>query len=420
MYKVSFKRSKMVKDSKYYDLLGVSVSATEIEIKKAYRKSALKYHPDKNPSAEAAEKFKEVSSAYEVLSDSEKRQVYDQFGEEGLSGGAGGAGGFGGFGGFGDDIFSQFFGGAPGDGRPRGPQRGRDIKHEIAVTLEELYKGRTAKLALNKQILCKGCNGRGGKEGAVKKCSSCNGQGYKFVTRQMGPMIQRFQTECEACAGTGDIIDPKDRCKSCNGKKVANERKILEVHVDPGMKDGQKIVFKGEADQAPDVIPGDVIFVVSEKPHKNFQRVGDDLVYEAEIDLLTAVAGGEFSLEHVSGDWLKVAIVPGEVISPGMRKVVEGKGMPIAKFGGYGNLLVTFKINFPPNHFTSDENLKKLEEILPPRAKTTIPSKAHVEDCVLSEFDAAKYNRQNGRGGQSYDDDDDEHGGAEGVQCASQ
>lgn len=103
-----------------------------------------------------------------------------------------------------------------------------------------------------------------------------------------------------------------------------------------------------------------------------------------------------------------------------MRKVVEGKGMPIAKFGGYGNLLVTFKINFPPNHFTSDENLKKLEEILPPRAKTTIPSKAHVEDCVLSEFDAAKYNRQNGRGGQSYDDDDDEHGGAEGVQCASQ
>lgn len=416
----SNKRSKMVKETKLYDLLGVSVTATDVEIKKAYRKSALKYHPDKNPSAEAAEKFKEVSSAYEVLSDSEKRGLYDQFGEEGLNGGPGGPGGFGGFGGFGDDIFSQFFGGGAGGGRPRGPQRGRDIKHEIAVTLEELYKGRTAKLALNKQILCKTCSGRGGKEGAVKKCSSCNGQGFKFVTRQMGPMIQRFQTECDVCSGTGDIVDAKDRCKSCNGKKVANERKILEVHVDPGMKDGQKIVFKGEADQAPDVIPGDVIFVVAEKPHKNFQRVGDDLVYEAEIDLLTAIAGGEFALEHVSGDWLKVSIVPGEVISPGMRKVVEGKGMPIYKYGGYGNLLINFKINFPPSHFTSEENLKKLEEILPPRTKTTIPSKAHVEDCVLSEFDAAKYSRQNGRGGQSYDDDDDEHPGAEGVQCASQ
>ncbi|QLQ78952.1 hypothetical protein HG537_0B02990 [Torulaspora globosa] len=409
----------MVKDTKFYDLLGVSPSAGDSEIKKAYRKAALKYHPDKNPSEEAAEKFKEVSSAYEVLSDSQKREIYDQFGEEGLSGGGAGAGGFGGFGGFGDDIFSQFFGGA-GSARQRGPQRGRDIKHEISVTLEELYKGRTAKLALNKQILCKSCNGRGGKEGAVRKCSGCSGTGYKFVTRQMGPMIQRFQTECDQCSGTGDIIDAKDRCKACHGKKVANERKILEVHVDPGMKDGQKIVFRGEADQAPDVIPGDVIFVVSEKPHKKFQRVGDDLVYEAEIDLLTAIAGGEFALEHVSGDWLKVAIVPGEVVAPGMRKVIEGKGMPIAKYGGYGNLLVNFKIKFPPSHFTTEENLKKLEEILPPRVKVPIPAKAHVEECVLSEFDAAKYSRQNGRGAQSYDEDDEETGGAEGVQCASQ
>ncbi|SJM87996.1 probable Mitochondrial protein import protein MAS5 [Zygosaccharomyces bailii] len=407
----------MVKETKFYDLLGVSTTATEVEIKKAYRKTALKFHPDKNPSAEAAEKFKAASAAYEVLMDAEKRELYDQLGEEGLSGGGAGAGGFGGFGGFGDDIFSQFFGG--GASRPRGPQKGRDIRHEMAVTLEELYKGRTAKLALNKQILCKSCEGRGGKEGAVKKCASCNGQGVKFVTRQMGPMIQRFQTECDACNGTGDIIDPKDRCKSCGGKKVANERKILEVHVDPGMKDGQKIVFEGEADQAPGVIPGDVIFVVSEKPHKNFRREGDDLLYEAEIDLLTAIAGGEFALEHVSGDWLKVDIVPGEVIAPGMRKVIEGKGMPIYKYGGYGNLLVKFNIKFPPNHFTTAENLKKLEGILPPRQKTTIPSKASVEDCVLSDFDPAKYHK-GGRGSNSYDEDEDEQPGAEGVQCASQ
>ena len=130
----------MVKDTKLYDLIGVSPGADDAQIKKAYRKAALKYHPDKNPTEEAAEKFKEISSAYEILSDSQKREMYDQFGEEGLNGGGAGAGGFGGFGGFGDDIFSQFFGGAGGSSRPRGPQKGRDIRHEISATLEELYK----------------------------------------------------------------------------------------------------------------------------------------------------------------------------------------------------------------------------------------------------------------------------------------
>lgn len=186
------------------------------------------------------------------------------------------------------------------------------------------------------------------------------------------------------------------------------------------MKDGQRIVFKGEADQAPDVIPGDVVFIVSERPHKSFKRDGDDLVYEAEIDLLTAIAGGEFALEHVSGDWLKVGIVPGEVIAPGMRKVIEGKGMPIPKYGGYGNLIIKFTIKFPENHFTSEENLKKLEEILPPRIVPAIPKKATVDECVLADFDPAKYNRTRAsRGGANYDSDEEEQGG-EGVQCASQ
>ncbi|SCU94285.1 LAFA_0F20934g1_1 [Lachancea sp. 'fantastica'] len=411
----------MVRETKFYDLLGVAVDANDTQIKKAYRKQALKYHPDKNPSAEAAEKFKELTVAYEVLSDSEKRNIYDQVGEEGLSGGGAGAGGFGGFGGFGDDIFSQFFGGGGGASRPRGPQKGKDIRHEMAASLEELYKGRTAKLALNKQVLCKTCNGRGGKEGAVKKCVSCNGQGMKFVTRQMGPMIQRFQVECDACQGTGTIIDPKDRCKTCNAKKVMNERKILEVHIEPGMKDGQKIVFQGEADQAPDIIPGDVVFQITQRPHKHFERKGDNLHYQAEIDLLTAVAGGEFAVEHVSGEWLKVGIVPGEVISPGMVKVIEGKGMPVQKYGGYGNLIITFKINFPPSHFADEETLKKLEQILPPRNIPSFPKSAEVEECVLSDFDPSKHSGSQSYGrGANYDSDEEERGGAEGVQCASQ
>lgn len=408
----------MVAETKLYDVLGVSPTANDSEIKKAYRKLALKYHPDKNPSEEAAEKFKEASAAYEILSDSEKRDLYDQFGTEGMNNGGMNAGGFGGFG---DDIFSQFFGGAGRQQKPRGPQRGRDIKHEINVTLEELYKGKTTKLALNKQILCKGCEGLGGKKGSVKKCSSCGGQGIKFVTRQMGPMIQRFQTECDVCHGSGDIIDPKDRCKTCNGKKIASERKILQVHVDPGMKNGEKVVFKGESDQAPDTIPGDVIFIINEKPHKIFQRSGDNLIYEAEVDLLTAIAGGEFMIQHVSGDWLKISIVPGEVISPGCKKVIEGKGMPVLKYGGYGNLIVTFKIKFPENHFADEDTLKKLDDILPKRMELPkAPKDVHVDECVLSEFDPTKHT-SNGRGGQNYDSDDEEHAhGGEGVQCASQ
>lgn len=405
----------MVKDTKFYDLLGVSPSASDTELKKAYRKAALKYHPDKNPSPEAAEKFKELSSAYEVLSDDQKRDIYDQYGEEGLSG-AGGPGGMGA-----DDIFSQFFGGGfggMGGQAPRGPQRGKDIKHSISCTLEELYKGRTAKLALNKTILCKTCEGRGGKEGKIKKCTTCNGSGFKFVTRQMGPMIQRFQTTCDVCQGSGDICDPKDRCQDCKGKKTQSERKILQVNIDPGMKDGQRIVFAGEGDQEPGIVPGDVVFVVDEKPHEKFTRKANDLYYEAEIDLLTSLAGGEVAFKHVSGDYIKFTIFPGEVISPDSVKVIENQGMPIYRQGGRGNLFIKFTVKFPTKGFASEEKLKLLEDVLPARAKVTIPKGAEVDDCDLVDVDPIKHKANNRR--DAYDSDDEEGGGQPGVQCASQ
>ncbi|ODV86149.1 hypothetical protein CANARDRAFT_197237 [[Candida] arabinofermentans NRRL YB-2248] len=407
----------MVKDTKLYDILGVSPDASEQQLKKAYRLGALKNHPDKNPSPEAAEKFKEISHAYEILSDDQKRDIYDQFGEEGLNGG--GPGGMGG-GMDGSDIFSQFFGGGMGgsSSRPSGPQKGKDIKHSISCSLEELYKGRTAKLALNKTVLCSGCKGKGGKN--VKKCSSCNGQGVKFITRQMGPMIQRFQTTCEVCNGEGDIVAPKDKCSICNGKKISNERKILEVHINPGMKSGQKIVFTGEGDQHPDIIPGDVIFVVDEKKHDKFTRKNNDLYYECKIDLLTALSGGYFTISHLNGELLKIEIIPGEVISPGMIKMINDKGMPIQRHGGFGNLYIQFEIEFPQDNFTSLENLKLLESILPKRKELNIPKNAIIDDsCVLSEVDPIKMKSNNGGDGYD-DDDDDEHGGQPGVQCAQQ
>ncbi|KAL4925192.1 type I HSP40 co-chaperone YDJ1 [Aspergillus undulatus] len=309
----------MVKDTKFYDILGVAPTASEAQLKTAYKKGALKYHPDKNPNnPEAAETFKEMSKAYEVLSDPQQRGIYDQLGEEGLEGG-GGAGGMGA-----EDLFAQFFGGGGGFGgmfgggmRDQGPKKARTIHHVHKVNLEDIYRGKVSKLALQKSVICSTCDGRGGKEGAVKSCTGCNGSGMKTMMRQMGPMIQRFQTVCPDCNGEGEIIREKDRCRQCHGKKTVVERKVLHVHVDKGVKNGHKIEFRGEGDQLPGVMPGDVVFEIEQKPHPRFQRKDDDLFYQAEIDLLTALGGGTINIEHLDERWLSVTIAPGEVITPG-------------------------------------------------------------------------------------------------------
>ncbi|ORZ32117.1 hypothetical protein BCR44DRAFT_1441112 [Catenaria anguillulae PL171] len=376
----------MVRETKYYDLLGVSPDASEADLKKAYRKLALKFRASNPGDEEAANKFKDISHAFEILSDSEKRSVYDRFGEAGLEGGAG------------------------------GPRKGKDMAHVLKVSLEDLYRGKTSKLALNKTVLCPKCDGRGGKEGAVQKCAGCRGQGVRVQIRQLGPMIQQFQTPCPDCSGTGETIRDKDRCGECKGKKVTNERKILEIHIERGMKDGQKIVFREEADQQPGMLPGDVVIILEEKPHPRFKRNGAMLLMEQEVDLLTALAGGQFAVQHLDDRWLHVSIIPGEVIHPGCVKMIESEGFPTQRHHEFGDLIITFKVKFP-----------EPSQLSPP-ARMPLPdlSKAEVDECVLAEPKVGAGGSAGGANGarghmDAMDEDDDEHGHhGPGVQCASQ
>lgn len=411
----------MVKETKLYEVLEVQPGCSDNDLKKAYRKLALKYHPDKTGGA-TAEKFQEISHAYDILSDAQKRQVYDQYGEAGLSG-EGGPGGPGGMGGLSpEDLFSHFFGGGGGGGgrggRPAGPRRGKDVAHGLKVSLEDLYKGKTTKLALQKNVLCEKCEGKGGKEGAVKTCNTCHGQGYRVMLRQMGPMMQQIQQPCGDCRGEGEIINAKDKCKHCNARKVMPVRKVLEVHIDRGMRDGRKIVFNGEGDQAPGTIPGDVVIVLEQKEHDRFKRNGDDLFYDAKIDLVTALAGGKIQIPHLDDRILIVEILPGEVIKPGDLKAVMGQGMPTERHHDFGNLYIQFEIEFPAANWTDLAKIEQLRSILPPTAALPTPPKgAHIEEVSLTEMDP----RQKARAEQGHmGGDDEEEGGHPGVQCAQQ
>lgn len=415
----------MPKDNAYYDLLGVSKDAGDADIKKSYRKLAMQYHPDKNPgNPEAAEKFKEVTRAYEVLSDPEKREIYNRYGEEGLREGGGGPGFSA------DDIFSQFFGGGFfGGGGRRGAggsrqRKGEDLIHPLKVTLEDLYKGKTTKLSLQKHVLCSECAGKGSKNpNAVQKCAGCRGQGIKVTLRQIAPgMVQQLQQTCPECRGEGQVIREKDRCTKCQGSKIYQEKKVLDVHIDKGMKAGQKIVFSGEGDQAPDIIPGDIIVTLQQKEHAVFRREGNDLLMEHPLTLYEALCGFQFFVQHLDGRVLHVKSTPGEVITPGDIKCIEGEGMPTYKRPfEKGRLVVRFAVQFPKT--LSPENIKQLDKALPhpPAAKQPKPAKdAEVEEVVLSSFvpnDGTGHHH--GAQREAYDEDEEGHP-QPGVSCSQQ
>lgn len=338
----------------YYEVLGVSKTATADEIKKAYRKMAIKYHPDKNPGdKEAEEKFKEAAEAYDVLSNEEKRARYDQFGHAGGPQGFGG--GFGGFssGGFTmEDIFAQFgdifggmgFGGSSSVGSRRRARRGSNVRITLKLTLEEISKGVDKTIKIPVLISDPDCKGTGAKDGtAFTTCQTCHGTGTVVAQRQTLFGVSTVQSVCPHCNGEGKTIT--QRCSHCNGEGVIKSEQTVSFHIDAGVQDGMTLTIPGKGNAAPrGGSNGDLLIVIEELPHSELIRDGNDVIYNLMLDLPTAILGGSVEVPTLTGR-ARVKIAPGT--QPG--KVLRLRGKGIQEYGSHtvGDELINVMVYIP-------------------------------------------------------------------------
>ena len=371
----------------YYEVLGVSKNASEDEIKKAYKKMAIKYHPDRNPGdKEAEEKFKEAAEAYDVLRDPQKRARYDQFGPEGVNG----AGGFGGGGMNMDDIFSMFgdifggrggFGGFGGGGRPRKPQyRGGDLRLKVRLTLQEIATGVTKKFKVKKKVTCSHCHGSGAEgSGATEACPTCHGSGYVIKTQQSIFGMMQTQTVCPTCGGEGTVI--KNKCKECGGEGVVNGEEVVEVKIPAGVGDGMVVTVTGKGHAARrNGVPGDIQVYIEEETDKNLLREDNNLIYNLLLDIPTAALGGDAEIPTIDGK-VKIKIDPGT--QPGKVVRLRGKGLPAVQGYGYGtgDLIVNISV-YIPETLTKEER-KFLEEM---RKSDSFAPRESIKEKIFKKF----------------------------------
>lgn len=359
----------------YYEVLGVSKDADAKEIKKAYRKLAMKYHPDKNPGDKAAEeKFKEINEAYEVLSDEEKRSTYDRFGHDGLNGQAGfgggqGFGGFGGSGGFGgfEDIFGDIFGsgfggfgGSGGSSRRRGPRRGADIRQSVTIKFEEAAFGKKIKVKINRSEECDECHGSGAKPGTTKKtCPTCHGSGtVQSVQRTPFGNIASQRT-CSTCDGEGEINESP--CNKCHGKGSVRKTKTIEVDIPAGIDDGQMIKLSGQGEVGEKGGPrGDLYIVVNVQKHEIFTREGYDVYIEMPIRFTQAALGDKLEVPTLDG---KVSYNLPEGTQTGTVFRLREKGIPKLRSNSRGDQYVKVIIDTPKKlNEDQKELLRKFDE----------------------------------------------------------
>ncbi|MFZ4061085.1 MAG: molecular chaperone DnaJ [Bacteroidia bacterium] len=350
----------------YYEVLGVARSASAEEIKKAYRKLAIQYHPDKNPgNSEAEEKFKEAAAAYEVLSNAEKRQNYDRFGHSGPQMGGGGFGG----GMDMNDIFEQFgdiFGGAFGSsssrGGQRGGQRGTNIRIKLKLSLEEISDGVTKKLKVNKYSGCSTCHGSGAKAGTQPRtCSTCQGSGQ--VTQITNTFLGQMRTAsiCPTCQGQGSIIT--DKCTSCRGEGIERGEEVIEVRIPAGVEEDMQLNMRGKGNAGQrNAPPGDLLIVIEEEEHPLFKRDGQHVFYDLYLNLADAALGTNVEIPTLGG---KARVKIDEGTQSGKTLRLRGKGLPSVNGGPRGDMFATINVWTPQN--LSQEERKMLEGI---RGKT--------------------------------------------------
>ena len=350
----------------YYEVLGVDRNASANDIKKAYRKLAIQYHPDKNPGdKEAEEKFKEAAEAYSVLSDADKKARYDQFGFEGVSGA--GAGGFSGAGMDMNDIFSMFgdiFGGRGGfggfggfGGGSAGPQkhRGRDLRVKAKLTLQEIANGTTKKFKLKKYVACTHCNGSGANGNSYETCPECKGTGRIIRTQQSFFGMMRSEVACPHCNGEGKII--KDKCNHCNGDGIVLGEEVVEVQIPAGVVEGMQLSMRGKGNAGKrNGINGDLLIVIEEEKHPDLIRDENDLIYSLLLDIPTATLGGFAEIPTIDGK-AKVTIDPGT--QPGKVLRLRGKGLPTLNGYGKGDIVVNISVYIPET--LSKEEKKTIE-----------------------------------------------------------
>ena len=355
----------------YYEILELSKTASKEEIKKAYRKKAIQYHPDKNPGDKAAEeKFKEAAEAYEVLSDDNKRSRYDQFGHAGVGGASGG--GFGGGGMSMEDIFSQFgdifgghfgssFGGFSGFGGFGGERvnRGSDLRVKVKLNLQEIAKGVEKKIKVAKYISCKSCSGTGAENGSsYTTCSTCRGSGH--VKRTMNTMLGQMQTTsvCATCGGEGKIITNK--CKICNGEGVVRDEEVISINIPAGVAEGMQLSLSGKGNAARrGGISGDLLVVIEEEPHSDLLRDQSDVIYNLLLSFPTAALGGNVEIPTIDGK-AKIKIEPGT--QPGKVLRLRNKGLPSVNKYNTGDLLVNINVYVPENLSKEEKDLlRRLE-----------------------------------------------------------
>ncbi|KAJ2235655.1 DnaJ-like protein xdj1 [Coemansia sp. RSA 1722] len=398
----------------YYEVLEIETTASDTEIKRAYRKLAMKYHPDKNP--EGAEKFKDISHAYETLSDPQKRAAYDRYGQD-TPHTHNPYSGFSGFyeedyGGNGFDEHNMYddftFSGFGNRAAPPAPE-----KLNIKLTLEEMFRGKKVRIKLTRTIPCKTCKGVGGKKDVLKTCVECSGTGAKTVTRQVGPgLISQSRAKCNACDGTGKVIPEKLRCRKCKGERVVDEKDVVELDMKPGTYDQEEIRIKGKGDQKPGMPASDLLFVIEQVPHSHLKRYDNHLVTEWEIDLADALCGFERDLfVNVDGQALRVthqgSLEPGKVLR------LSGKGMPCKKSGKRGDMYVKLKIRFPDSKWKA--NIQELRSLLPAskwkqfdeqdrQKMETVAAGSITEESLDGIVRASSQNKHSGNGhNQEYD-----------------